>query len=303
MNEIDATVAEQEERTRARLSMTQDVVRDDASARRGLELEESEAGEGYRRELDAGGDLAGLGRDDADVYAAAKVGAQTGDGELEYDSEGDVIGVRGGSGEKKSQLLPHVDHALIKYPPFTRVFLPPSGQATATGEDAVAVRAELRIRVEGVPPLPAPARSFMHLGLAGTFGTALLSAIAGAGFEAPTAIQSQAIPAALAGRDVLALASTGSGKTLAYLLPLLRHVTAAAPLESGDGPIALILAPTRELATQVHTVARRFAKAVGHTAVLCGGGTSKWEQRKALEAGAEIVIATPGRLVDLASDK
>ena len=82
-------------------------------------------------------------------------------------------------------------------------------------------------------------------------------------YEKPTPIQCQAIPAVMSGRDVIGIAKTGSGKTLAFLLPMFRHIMDQPPLESGQGPIGLIMAPTRELAAQIHTEIRKFKKATG----------------------------------------
>jgi ATP-dependent RNA helicase DDX46/PRP5 len=80
------------------------------------------------------------------------------------------------------------------------------------------------------------------------------------GFAGPTPIQAQAIPAIMSGRDIIGVARTGSGKTLAFVLPMLRHIKDQRPVEPGEGPIGLILTPTRELAMQIATEARRFTK-------------------------------------------
>ena len=92
---------------------------------------------------------------------------------------------------------------------------------------------------------------------------------------------------------------TGSGKTLAYLLPAIIHINNQPYLEKGDGPIALVLAPTRELATQIQAVASEFGRAskIKNTAVY--GGAPKGPQIRDLENGCEIVVATPGRLLDI----
>jgi ATP-dependent RNA helicase DDX46/PRP5 len=79
-------------------------------------------------------------------------------------------------------------------------------------------------------------------------------------YEAPFAIQAQAIPAIMSGRDVIAIAKTGSGKTLAFLLPMFRHVEDQPPVSDGEGPIALIMAPARELAVQIYNMAKSFTK-------------------------------------------
>ena len=82
----------------------------------------------------------------------------------------------------------------------------------------------------------------------------------------------QAIPAIMNGRDVIGIAETGSGKTLAYVLPMLRHVVDQRAIEDGEGPIALVIAPTRELATQIQNETKIFAKAIGLTSVCIYGG-------------------------------
>jgi ATP-dependent RNA helicase DDX46/PRP5 len=79
-------------------------------------------------------------------------------------------------------------------------------------------------------------------------------------FEKPTPIQSQAIPAIMAGRDVIGVAKTGSGKTIAFLLPMFRHIKDQRPLEQMEGPIAIIMTPTRELAVQIHKECKHFLK-------------------------------------------
>jgi ATP-dependent RNA helicase DDX46/PRP5 len=84
-------------------------------------------------------------------------------------------------------------------------------------------------------------------------------------YEKPTPIQAQAIPAIMSGRDVIGIAKTGSGKTLAFLLPMFRHILDQPKLEHGDGPIAVVMAPTRELATQIHSEIKKFFKATGLT--------------------------------------
>ena len=118
------------------------------------------------------------------------------------------------------------------------------------------------------------------------------------GYTTPTPIQAQAIPQLLAGRDLLGIAQTGTGKTAAFALPLLQRLGAdAAP--AGGRPRALVLTPTRELAQQVQ---RSFAAYGAHsdlTTVLVYGGASIEQQVRALRAGADILVATPGRLLDL----
>lgn len=118
------------------------------------------------------------------------------------------------------------------------------------------------------------------------------------GFKAPTPIQSQGWPMALAGRDMIGISATGSGKTLAFLLPAMIHINAQAYLQPGDGPIVLVLEPTRELAMQVKKECDKFgaSSSVKNTAIY--GGVPKDAQIRDLRSGVEIVIACPGRLLD-----
>jgi len=124
--------------------------------------------------------------------------------------------------------------------------------------------------------------------------SALAEAVADMGFTRPTPIQAEAIPVALAGRDLIGCASTGTGKTAAFLLPVLQRLS--------KGPHgrcrALVLSPTRELALQIDEQALALGYHVGLTAVSVVGGVDMRPQERALRAGAELVVATPGRLLD-----
>ncbi|KAJ7406004.1 ATP-dependent RNA helicase DDX42 [Pitangus sulphuratus] len=106
------------------------------------------------------------------------------------------------------------------------------------------------------------------------------------------------VPVALSGRDMIGIAKTGSGKTAAFIWPMLIHIMDQKELEPGDGPIAVIVCPTRELCQQIHSECKRFGKAYNLRSVAVYGGGSMWEQAKALQEGAEIVVCTPGRLID-----
>ncbi|MGA2341885.1 MAG: DEAD/DEAH box helicase [Steroidobacteraceae bacterium] len=140
--------------------------------------------------------------------------------------------------------------------------------------------------------------SFSDLGLK----PELLRAVADKGYDTPSPIQIQAIPAVLAGRDVLAGAQTGTGKTAGFVLPILQRLAAAsAPGERA--PRALILAPTRELAAQVAQSARDYGKYVPLRITQVFGGVSINPQISALKAGCDILVATPGRLLDLAQQR
>lgn len=107
---------------------------------------------------------------------------------------------------------------------------------------------------------------------------------------------------AMSGRDMVGIASTGSGKTLAYILPAIVHINAQQPVRRGDGPVALILAPTRELAMQIHAEAQKFGKYAQIRSTCIYGGASKGPQTRELSAGVEICIATPGRLLDMLNE-
>ncbi|MBI3790983.1 MAG: DEAD/DEAH box helicase [Gemmatimonadetes bacterium] len=131
--------------------------------------------------------------------------------------------------------------------------------------------------------------SFAELGL----GPASLQAIADAGYERPTPIQAQAIPLALKGRDLMGLAQTGTGKTAAFTLPLIER------LEGGPSRTrALILTPTRELCVQVEESFRKYGKHAGLGVISVYGGVAYEPQETALRAGVDVVVATPGRLID-----
>jgi len=132
----------------------------------------------------------------------------------------------------------------------------------------------------------------------GGFPDYVMSEIHKAGFAAPTPIQSQGFALALTGQDMVGIAQTGSGKTLGYLLPGIIHCNNQPYLERGDGPIVLVLAPTRELAQQIQEVADQFGKASRLKNTCVFGGAPKGPQLRDIENGAEIVIATPGRLID-----
>ncbi|HXI68692.1 MAG TPA: DEAD/DEAH box helicase [Steroidobacteraceae bacterium] len=137
--------------------------------------------------------------------------------------------------------------------------------------------------------------SFANLGLT----PGLLRALADKGYATPTPIQSQAIPAVLAGRDVLAGAQTGTGKTAAFVLPILQRLDACAD----RCPRALVLTPTRELAAQIADSARSYGKYVAVRTTVVFGGVSIRPQIAALRSGCDLLVATPGRLLDLAEQR
>ncbi|MCB1962336.1 MAG: DEAD/DEAH box helicase [Rhodocyclaceae bacterium] len=134
----------------------------------------------------------------------------------------------------------------------------------------------------------------------------LLRAVSDAGYTEPTPIQSQAIPVVLAGRDVMGGAQTGTGKTAGFTLPLLQRLAPHANTSTSPArhPIrALVLAPTRELAMQVHESVLTYAKHLPLRATCIYGGVDMRAQMETLRAGVEIVVATPGRLLDHVQQK
>ena len=144
------------------------------------------------------------------------------------------------------------------------------------------------------------APAFAELGL----GSKVMAAVADLGYDAPTPVQAGAIPAVLAGRDVLAAAQTGTGKTAAFLLPSLNNLPHANRRRvrgkgNGEGPFMLVVTPTRELAQQIEEVCRTVSRHTGHTSVTVVGGVGYNPQRNALKQGCDVLIATPGRLIDL----
>ncbi|NJR20362.1 MAG: DEAD/DEAH box helicase, partial [Hyphomonadaceae bacterium] len=131
------------------------------------------------------------------------------------------------------------------------------------------------------------------------FAEPILNAIAGEGYEQPTAIQLQAIPPAMQSLDILGLAQTGTGKTAAFALPLLHHLSQNRSHAGAKSCRALILCPTRELAGQIADSLRTYGKFVGLSGALVYGGANMRKQINSMERGVDILIATPGRLIDL----
>ena len=135
--------------------------------------------------------------------------------------------------------------------------------------------------------------SFSSLGLS----EQLVRATSDQGYETPSPIQAQAIPAVLSGRDVMAAAQTGTGKTAGFTLPLLQRL--GENPRTGKGPRALILTPTRELAAQVHDSVNLYSKYVPTKAAVVFGGVKINPQMMKLRKGLDVLVATPGRLMDL----
>ncbi|KAK5149101.1 pre-mRNA processing RNA-helicase [Oleoguttula sp. CCFEE 6159] len=198
--------------------------------------------------------------------------------------------------KRKKKEIPTVNHAKINYEDFRKNFYTePSEMAYMTAEELADLRLELDgIKVKGLN-VPKPVLKWSQCGL----GVQTLEVIQKLGFERPTSVQSQAIPAIMSGRDVVCVAKTGSGKTVAFLLPMFRHIKDQRPLDPMDGPIGLIMTPTRELATQIYKECKPYLKALNLRAVCAYGGAPIKDQIADLKRGAEVIVCTPGRMIDL----
>lgn len=165
-----------------------------------------------------------------------------------------------------------------------------------TEEEVEAVRKSLGdIKVRG-QELVRPIFSWHHCGLSKKLLDLLDVRLS---FKSPFPIQCQAIPVIMSGRDMIGIAETGSGKTLAYVLPMLRHIQDQEPLKPGDGPIAVIMVPTRELASQVHSTVKLFARVLDLKVASVYGGQSIGGQISKIRQGVEIVVCTPGRMIEV----
>ncbi|KQK21989.1 DEAD-box ATP-dependent RNA helicase 24 [Brachypodium distachyon] len=225
---------------------------------------------------------------DEEVYAAAKA---VDAGMMEYDSDDNPIVVD----KRKIEPIPPLDHSTIEYESFNKDFYEEKPSISGMNAEEVAdYMKSLAIRVSGFD-VPRPVKNFADCG----FPVPLMNAIAKQGYEKPTTIQCQALPIVLSGRDIIGIAKTGSGKTAAFVLPMIVHIMDQPELEKEEGPIGVICAPTRELAHQIYLEAKKFAKPYNLQVAAVYGGVSKFDQFKELKAGCEIVVATPGRLIDL----
>ena len=186
------------------------------------------------------------------------------------------------------------DHSTVTYLPFQRDLYREHESISVLSESAIAsLRTDLGVSVTG-SSIPKCVCSFGHFNLPST----VIQVIQLMNYSIPTPIQSQTIPCALSGRDVLAIAPTGSGKTMAYLLPAIVHV-----LENPEASV-LILCPTRELAIQIEQEIYKFSRKCGFTSLALTGGLSKYEQFKTLKDDSlRFIVGNPGRVLDLVQMK
>ncbi|XP_037815464.1 ATP-dependent RNA helicase p62 isoform X2 [Lucilia sericata] len=200
---------------------------------------------------------------------------------------------RGGNGGGNNQDLSIRDMDFTNLAPFKKDFYKEHPiVANRSPYEVQRYRDEHEITVRG--DAPNPIQDFDEA----YFPDYCMKEIVRQGYKAPTPIQAQGWPIAMSGHNFVGIAKTGSGKTLGYILPAIVHINNQQPLQRGDGPIALVLAPTRELAQQIQQVATEFGSSsyVRNTCVF--GGAPKGGQMRDLQRGCEIVIATPGRLID-----
>jgi ATP-dependent RNA helicase DDX5/DBP2 len=244
----------------------------------------------------SGGGQGGYGGDSQGGYGGGSYGGQGGDrmGQL-------------GAGLKSQQwgmsscllLSPrqHTNHLtdMSTLPKFEKSFYKEAPTvAERSQEDVDAFRKLHQIAVQG-KNVPKPVETFDEAGFPGY----VINEVKAQGFANPTPIQCQGWPMALSGRDVTGIAETGSGKTLTYWLPSIVHINAQPLLSPGDGPIVLILAPTRELAVQIQAEVNKFGKSSRIRNTCVYGGVPKGQQIRDLARGVEVCIATPGRLIDM----
>ncbi|KAI1132982.1 ATP-dependent RNA helicase dbp2 [Nemania abortiva] len=211
---------------------------------------------------------------------------------------GGGYGGGGGGGDRMSNLgagLSKPQWDISTLPKFEKSFYKEDeAVAQRPSSEVERFRRDHQITIAG-RDVPKPVETFDEAG----FPRYVMDEVKAQGFPAPTAIQSQGWPMALSGRDVVGIAETGSGKTLTYCLPAIVHINAQPLLAPGDGPIVLVLAPTRELAVQIQQEITKFGKSSRIRNTCVYGGVPRGPQIRDLSKGVEVCIATPGRLIDM----
>ncbi|XP_056587583.1 probable ATP-dependent RNA helicase DDX46 isoform X1 [Triplophysa dalaica] len=218
---------------------------------------------------------------------------------MEYSSEEEEVDLQTaltGFQTKQRKVLEPVDHKKIEYESFRKNFyVEVPEQAKMTPEEVNEYRLELEGIIVKGKGCPKPIKTWVQCGIS----MKVLNALKKHNYEKPTPIQAQAIPAIMSGRDVIGIAKTGSGKTIAFLLPMFRHILDQRPVGEAEGPITVIMTPTRELALQITKECKKFSKSLGLRVVCVYGGTGISEQIAELKRGAEIIVCTPGRMIDM----
>ncbi|CCE65894.1 hypothetical protein TPHA_0N01130 [Tetrapisispora phaffii CBS 4417] len=200
---------------------------------------------------------------------------------------------------KASKIVQHMNFKKEDLVPFPKSFyVEPEAVHEMSNEAVDELRLNLgNIKISG-KNCPRPITRWSQLGISSDVMYLLTKTLQ---YDTPTPIQSQAIPAIMTGRDVIGISKTGSGKTISYALPLIRHVKAQRPLSNSEtGPLGLIIAPTRELAIQINEEIQKFIKSdPSIRSICCTGGSELKNQIYEFKRGIEIVVATPGRFIDL----
>ncbi|SZF01628.1 unnamed protein product [Blumeria hordei] len=236
-------------------------------------------GGGYNNNNNSGGNVNGYNGGGGNGYGNNSFGGGAG---------GDRMSNLGANLQKQSWDMNNL-------PKFEKSFYKEDPNVTSRSEaDVIKFRTQHGISIQG-RDVPRPVENFDEAGFPGY----VINEVKAQGFPAPTAIQSQGWPMALSGRDVVGIAETGSGKTLTYCLPAIVHINAQPLLAPGDGPIVLVLAPTRELAVQIQQEITKFGKSSRIRNTCVYGGVPKGGQIRDLAKGVEVCIATPGRLIDM----
>ncbi|KAJ6232847.1 atp-dependent RNA helicase ddx5-related [Anaeramoeba flamelloides] len=183
----------------------------------------------------------------------------------------------------EQQKIPFRKNFFVEHPEITNM----------TYNDVQQLRMEKELKLFGNCDCK-PFTKFEH----GFFPEKTLQQLKDKGWTGPSPIQSQTWPISLQGHDLIGVAETGSGKTLSFLIPAFVHILDQRPITRGDGPICLILAPTRELAIQIKEVSEEFGRTINITSNCVYGGVSRGSQIQELRRGGQIIVATPGRLID-----
>jgi ATP-dependent RNA helicase DDX46/PRP5 len=199
--------------------------------------------------------------------------------------------------KKKKKEIPAINHDKVEYEPFRKDFYTEPAEVSQMTPEEVS---DLRHELDGIKVKPddvaRPVTKWAQMGLL----QATLDVFTKVGYSTPTPIQGQAVPIALSGRDLVGVAKTGSGKTLAFGIPMIRHILDQRPLKPSDGPIVLIMVPTRELSMQIVNELKPFLAASGITIKCAYGGQPISDQIAMIKRGGiHVLCATPGRLHDL----
>lgn len=222
------------------------------------------------------------------------------DDEFDEDDEDDInkrLSAKLNKLQNTAKELKEIDHTSIEYPKFRKHFYQvPFEMSTMDNRELDMLRLELdnvRARGKNVPP---PFLTWGQLLMPESVMSVIQNDL---GFAKPSPIQCQAIPIVLSGRDMIGVAKTGSGKTLSYVLPMVRHIQDQLFPKPGEGPIGLVLSPTRELALQIEKEILKFSSTMDLKVCCCYGGSNIENQISELKRGVNVIVATPGRLIDL----